>query len=172
MGNPRYELYYWPGIQGRGEFVRLALEDAGADYVDVARLPKDRGGGVEAIMRVLRETHDPAFAPPILKIDDQFVAQASNDSDWAYGLTARADVYSLFTFNRNDQNCTNLSSDERASLRAIIRGDRCYVENLRDLISLLRYLRRKFSLFDFRIHSAGNSTLETCWFVEPPPSMD
>jgi hypothetical protein len=21
-----YELFYWPGIQGRGEFVRLALE--------------------------------------------------------------------------------------------------------------------------------------------------
>ena len=35
----RYELYYWPEIQGRGEFVRLALEEAGADYVDVARLP-------------------------------------------------------------------------------------------------------------------------------------
>ena len=33
----RYELYYWPTIQGRGEFVRLALEEAGADYVDVAR---------------------------------------------------------------------------------------------------------------------------------------
>jgi len=33
----RYELYYWPEIQGRGEFIRLALEDAGADYVDVAR---------------------------------------------------------------------------------------------------------------------------------------
>ena len=33
----RYELYYWPTIQGRGEFVRLALEDAGARYVDVAR---------------------------------------------------------------------------------------------------------------------------------------
>ena len=33
----RYELYYWPEIQGRGEFVRLALEEAGADYVDVAR---------------------------------------------------------------------------------------------------------------------------------------
>jgi len=31
-----YELYYWPGIQGRGEFVRLALEEAGADYIDVA----------------------------------------------------------------------------------------------------------------------------------------
>ena len=36
----RYELYYWPGIQGRGEFVRLALEDAGADYVEVARRPR------------------------------------------------------------------------------------------------------------------------------------
>lgn len=46
----RYELYYWPEIQGRGEFVRLALEDAGADYIDVARLPK-RGAGVPALMR-------------------------------------------------------------------------------------------------------------------------
>ena len=36
----RYELYYWPSIQGRGEFVRLALEEAGADYTDVARLPQ------------------------------------------------------------------------------------------------------------------------------------
>ena len=36
----RYELYYWPSIQGRGEFVRLALEEAGADYVDVAATPK------------------------------------------------------------------------------------------------------------------------------------
>ena len=35
----RYELYYWPQIQGRGEFVRLALEEADADYVDVARKP-------------------------------------------------------------------------------------------------------------------------------------
>ena len=35
----RYELYYWPGIQGRGEFVRLSLEEAGANYVDVAPMP-------------------------------------------------------------------------------------------------------------------------------------
>jgi glutathione S-transferase len=28
-----YELYYWPGIQGRGEFIRLALEEAGAPYL-------------------------------------------------------------------------------------------------------------------------------------------
>ena len=37
-----YELYYWPGLQGRGEFVRLALEAASADYIDVAR---ERGAG-------------------------------------------------------------------------------------------------------------------------------
>jgi glutathione S-transferase len=44
-----YELYYWPSIQGRGEFVRLALEDAAAPYTDVARLPESEGGGVEAV---------------------------------------------------------------------------------------------------------------------------
>jgi glutathione S-transferase len=72
-----YELYYWPGIQGRGEFVRLALEDAHADYVDVARLPKDQGGGVAAITKVLMSAEDPAFAPPILKLDGRFVAQTA-----------------------------------------------------------------------------------------------
>ena len=72
-----YELYYWPGIQGRGEFVRLSLEDAGAEYVDVARLPKSEGGGVAAITKVLMGADDPAFAPPILKIDGRFVAQTA-----------------------------------------------------------------------------------------------
>ena len=45
----RYELYYWPGIQGRGEYVRLALEDAGADYVDAAR----RGSGESKMMAMM-----------------------------------------------------------------------------------------------------------------------
>src|SRR5512147_1487485 len=60
-----YELYYWPGIQGRGEFVRLALEDAGADYVDVARKP----GGMAKLERFLESTRvkHPPFAPPFLK---------------------------------------------------------------------------------------------------------
>src|SRR5208283_4491559 len=47
----RYELYYWPTIQGRGEFIRLALEEAGADYVDVARRPGK--SGVPAMMELL-----------------------------------------------------------------------------------------------------------------------
>lgn len=76
----RYELYYWPSIQGRGEFIRLALEEAGANYVDVARLPVDEGGGEQAVMDVLwneSERH-PAFAPPILKVGKELVWQTAN----------------------------------------------------------------------------------------------
>ncbi len=73
----RYELYYWPEIQGRGEFVRLALEDGGADYVDVARLPKR---GVPALMRFLesRSVEHPPFAPPLLKAGNLVIAQTAN----------------------------------------------------------------------------------------------
>jgi glutathione S-transferase len=75
-----YELYYWPGIQGRGEFIRLALEEAGTRYVDVAVLPKAQGGGVPAILRVLetRNVPRPPFAPPILKAGSKFIAQTPN----------------------------------------------------------------------------------------------
>ena len=73
----RYELYYWPSIQGRGEFIRLALEDAGASYVDVARLPEAQGGGVPAIMKLLKSEELTALplAPPLLKSEDQILAQ-------------------------------------------------------------------------------------------------
>jgi glutathione S-transferase len=75
----RYELYYWPQIQGRGEFIRLALEEAGADYVDVARLPASRGGGDGAIERVLRHARNgrTPFAPPILKAGRALIAQTA-----------------------------------------------------------------------------------------------
>ena len=74
----RYELYYWPTIQGRGEFVRLAFEEAGVPYVDVARLPKAKGGGVDAILKVLRGSAGTRpFAPPILKAGRVVVAQTS-----------------------------------------------------------------------------------------------
>jgi len=63
-----YRLHYWPGIQGRGEMVRLALEAGGASYVDVAREPASKGGGVEALMRLLRGATGAQrpFAPPVL----------------------------------------------------------------------------------------------------------
>src|SRR2546430_15194561 len=60
----KYQLYYWPGIQGRGEYVRLALEDAGADYVDVARSER----GMAAMMRMMEADSGRApVAPPFLK---------------------------------------------------------------------------------------------------------
>jgi glutathione S-transferase len=74
-----YQLYYWPNIQGRGELVRLALEDVGAPYVDVARMTKDRGGGVEAIFRALDGEGGLGrhFAPPILRAGDITVSQTA-----------------------------------------------------------------------------------------------
>jgi len=48
-----YELYYWPTIQGRGEFIRLLLEDVGADYVDVVRKPESEGGGIPTLRNLL-----------------------------------------------------------------------------------------------------------------------
>ena len=76
----RYELFYWPSIQGRGEFVRLALEEGGADYVDVARMPEADGMGVPALMRVMQDPSAarPPFAPPILKAGRQVIAQTAN----------------------------------------------------------------------------------------------
>jgi glutathione S-transferase len=75
-----YELYYWDGIQGRGEFVRLALEDAGADYVDVARGRESKKQGTAAMMRILESRKDPyiPFAPPFLKDGDFIVSQTAN----------------------------------------------------------------------------------------------
>ena len=73
----RYELYYWPEIQGRGEFIRLALEDAGADYVDVARLPGTRGNAFERILEDAADGRTP-FALPVLKAGKLVIAQTAN----------------------------------------------------------------------------------------------
>jgi glutathione S-transferase len=75
-----YELYYWPGIQGRGEFVRLALEDAGAEYTDIARKPESEGGGAAAIMDFLERTDifRPPFAAPFLKDGNLIIGQTAN----------------------------------------------------------------------------------------------
>ena len=71
----RYELYYWPGIQGRGEYVRLALEEAGAGYDDVAR----RGNGMAAMMRMMEAGKGtPPFAPPFLKAGKLVIGQTAN----------------------------------------------------------------------------------------------
>ena len=73
----KYELYYQPSIQGRGEFVRLTLEDAGADYVDVAR---DPGFGRPGIVKILEDpaVDHPSFAPPFLKAGKLMIGQTAN----------------------------------------------------------------------------------------------
>lgn len=70
-----YELYYWPNIQGRGEFVRLALEQAGAAYLDVAR----EANGIEALLALLDDPKQsrPPFAPPIVRDGDLLIAQTA-----------------------------------------------------------------------------------------------
>lgn len=74
-----YQLYYWPTIQGRGEFVRLVLEEAGAPYVDVGRLPVAQGGGSRAIARAVTKLGPPAvFAPPILRAGEIVLSQTAN----------------------------------------------------------------------------------------------
>jgi len=72
----RYQLFYWPEIQGRGEFVRLALEDSGAAYDDVAR----KSGGMDRMFAMMNGRRDkrPPFAPPFLKAGKLVIAQVAN----------------------------------------------------------------------------------------------
>jgi glutathione S-transferase len=94
----RYELYYWSEIQGRGEFVRLALEEAAADYVDVAR----RRGGMDrmlALMAGRRVQHVP-FAPPFLKAGKLLIGQSANILLYLgarHGLSPRDEAGRLWT---------------------------------------------------------------------------
>ncbi|QOY93170.1 glutathione S-transferase [Massilia sp. UMI-21] len=91
-----YELFYWPGIQGRGEFVRLALEEAGAEYVDVAR----RQGGMDLLLSALETEAHPAFAPPFLRAGELSIGQVANILLYLgeqHGLAPRTDPGRLWT---------------------------------------------------------------------------
>jgi glutathione S-transferase len=93
-----YELYYWPSIQGRGEFVRLALEEAGVAYVDVAR----KSGGVATLVRFLENEKiaNPPFAPPFLRAGNLLVGQTANILLFLgarHGLAPRTEAGRLWT---------------------------------------------------------------------------
>ena len=97
-----YQLYYWPGIQGRGEFVRLALEAAGAPYVDVARGDAGQGQGIAAMTDFLasQDVKHPPFAPPFLVDGKVVVAQAAAILLYLaprLGLVGKSEVKRLWT---------------------------------------------------------------------------
>jgi glutathione S-transferase len=91
-----YELFYWPTIQGRGEFVRLALEDAGVAYVDVAR----GHGGMARMMALLDGNKHAPFAPPFLKAGALTIGQTANILLYLgqhHGLAPRDEAGMLWT---------------------------------------------------------------------------
>lgn len=92
-----YELYYWPGLQGRGEFVRLTLEEAGAAYADVARHE-----GADALMRMWDGPgiDTPSFAPPFLKHGKRIIGQTANILAYLgerHGLAPKAEGPRMWT---------------------------------------------------------------------------
>jgi len=96
----RYELFYWPSIQGRGEFVRLALEEAGADYDDVARM-SGRGRGIDAMMKMMSDPSNerPPFAPPFLRAGRVVIAQTAHILQYLgprLGLVPKAEAARLW----------------------------------------------------------------------------
>jgi glutathione S-transferase len=89
-----YDLYYWPNIQGRGEFVRLALEATGTPYRDVARQQ-----GVPAMLRRMTEGPTPPFAPPFLVDGTIVVAQVAAILQYLgpkLGLTPKGEAEALW----------------------------------------------------------------------------
>jgi glutathione S-transferase len=100
MPAPAYELFYWPGIPGRGEFVRLVLEEAGVPWVDVGRLSREEGGGVEAVVAFYAGTSagHPVFAPPVLRHGELVLAQTAAICHFLgrrHGLAPHEEVGSL-----------------------------------------------------------------------------
>jgi glutathione S-transferase len=94
----RYELYYWASIQGRGEFVRLALEETGAPYVDVARTD----GGEDRMLALLADDTLAClpFAPPFLKAGNRLIAQSANILLFLgerHGLAPKSEMGRLWT---------------------------------------------------------------------------
>jgi glutathione S-transferase len=125
----KYALYYWPFIQGRGEYVRLALEDAGADYDDIAR----RGNGMSEMMKMMEAGKGtPPFAPPFLKAGKLVIGQTANILLYLgarHGLAPKAEAGKLWV-HQLQLTITDLVTeihDTPSSARAVavLRGPAC-----------------------------------------------
>ncbi len=96
-----YDLYYWPFLQGRGEYVRLVLEAAGLEYRDVARLDESEGGGIDAMLAFMNGDKGgrPPFAPPFLVDGDIVISQTAEIAAWLgerHGLAPKDEADRLF----------------------------------------------------------------------------
>ncbi|WP_085318314.1 glutathione S-transferase [Derxia lacustris] len=96
------ELFYWPGVQGRGEFVRLALEEAGVEYIEMGAGNETQGRGVPSITHWLdgAEVERPPFAPPFLRVGDRVIGQSALILMWIgehYGLAPKDEPSRLWT---------------------------------------------------------------------------
>ncbi|MGA2778165.1 MAG: glutathione S-transferase [Steroidobacteraceae bacterium] len=96
-----YELFYWPSIQGRGEFVRLAMEEGAAQYVDMARR-SGRGAGIPAMMGLLDgdRVQTPPYAPPFLRAGRLLIGQTANILQFLgprHGLVPKSEAGRLWT---------------------------------------------------------------------------
>src|SRR5450755_1439025 len=107
MGRPEnqenpmiYAFYYWPTVPGRGEFVRLAMEEGRAPYVDIAR-GSGKGAGIAVMMRVLGgRAETPPFAPPFLKAGRLLIGQTANILQFLgprHGLAPKTEAGRLWT---------------------------------------------------------------------------
>lgn len=126
-----YRLYYWPSIQGRGEFVRLVLEEAAAPYVDVARLPESEGGSPKAILAMLRDNTGVApFAPPILQDGDLVIAHTANICAYLAEKHGLVDATQRFHANQLQLTITDLAAEVHDTHHPISTG--LYYEDQRD----------------------------------------
>ena len=125
-----YELFYWDGLQGRGEFVRLALEESGAEYTDIVREPH----GMPAMMSLLQsetEPHPP-FAPPILRDGDVLIFHVANILMYLgpkLGLAPRDDR-GRFWANGLQLTITDLVAEAHDTHHPVASGD--YYEDQKD----------------------------------------
>jgi glutathione S-transferase len=121
MSTSGYRLYYWPSIQGRGEFVRLALEEAGADYVDVAR---DKGGMAKMMKLLGAPAVAPPFAPPFLESGKLVIAHVANILQYLgprHGLVGKTEA-ARFAANQLQLSVTDLVAEVHDTHHPIATG--------------------------------------------------
>ena len=129
-----YKLYYWDGLQGRGEFVRLALEEAGAAYVDVSRGPETGGLGTGAMLDMLHSKTIPyaPFAPPFLEDGELIISHVANILMYLapkLGLAPQQEA-SRFIANGLQLSITDIVSEVHDTHHPIAASD--YYENQKD----------------------------------------